>query len=786
MKLTFLESSKALTKTFLKTPTGIQSEPYPHVKEFTSHTVEVANHREFAIALHSQGAQGHCLLKGNVAKPLVNESRAGSTISTDPTDYIVLDLDFNAGFNGDIGVFLAAIGIVDTACVFQRSASAGIKYGIDGLRGHIFVKLAQPVMPALLKDWLKDLNLTNPTLREVTELTASLRSLRFPLDITTCQNDKLIYISAPYFYDGDEELPDPLAGERIFTIDGIHDTWTFPGAARSVDAIQRDEAARIEELREIAGCPKSKAKFKAIGGLDVMTNPGRAAVTGVKSMRGYTYLNLNGGDSWAYYFPDGKPDIVFNFKGEPPILLKELNRDFWFAQQPQRVEANTIAYTFLNQRQDQHYTCVHNPATDDVQLTPVGSKELLTNFRGLHGQPTDALIPIWNVEFNPTTTRQIDPTALWVNTYQPPIYASAKPNPALTMKDMPTINRVINNVLADDAECIPRFINWLAYAFQTKQKAGVAWLLHGVEGTGKGVLFHNVISPLFGDNYCISVTDDALREKFNEFRNEKLFVLIDEINLENGNSRNTETNAANKLKSLVTESKTSIRAMRVSPVKAICYDNVILASNDRNPITISENDRRFNVPPRAEKKLDLTTDEILKVIPTELSSMAEFLAAYPVNEVEARTPVDNQARQLMVSQSMSSVDLFTNSLLRGEMQPFVDELKTKDRDGKQPSGLSNEYTTYDHIIRRILADSRKPNDGVFVSKEDLIAIFAYLRGETMTPGKMTKFLRMANLPITKRGNRQGLWIFAPPFDWRDEPESPFDQPQSPPALRAVK
>jgi hypothetical protein len=595
-----------------------------------------------------------------------------------------------------------------------------------------------------------------------------------------------LYIAAPFLYEDKEELPDPIANERIFPIDGENQTWTFPGSARNADAIHRDEMARIEELRDGAGCLKGKAKYKQLGGEDVLQNPGHAAVTGAKSQRGYTYLNLNGGDSWGYYFPNDNPNILFNFKGEPPVLLKELDRDFWQAQQPQRLEANVVAYTFINQTQHQYYTARHNTGTDDLDLTPVGSKEILQNFRGYYGLPKDTDIPIWEVVFDPATTKQIDPVKQWVNTYKPTIFAGVTPAPKLTMEDMPIVNRVIRNVLADDETCIPRFLNWLAFSFQKKKKTGVTWLLHGIEGTGKGILFNSVITPLFGDAYCISVRDEVLKEKFNDFRDQKLFVLIDEINLEKYTTRNTDSNAVNILKSMITETHTSFRAMRVTTTKATCFDNILLASNNRNPITISDNDRRFNVPPRSEKKLVITDEELHEGIPAELANFAGFLAAYEVNESEARTPLANEARATMMTQSKSSVDVFTDALIQGNLAPFIAELKVKHADGSQPSGLTNEYAAYDRVIRRLIDEIGK-TETLIATKDDLEVVFTYLREEKMAPGKLKKFLSMANITLEKAFKKG--WVFriaAQPVELNTVMESPFADPDVVPLLRIVK
>lgn len=80
MKIIFLEAGLPLTKTYTKTPAGITKTPYPFVWEFTSHEEQFNNLAQLEALLKKHAAQGHCALKGTVARPLVKESRAGSTL----------------------------------------------------------------------------------------------------------------------------------------------------------------------------------------------------------------------------------------------------------------------------------------------------------------------------------------------------------------------------------------------------------------------------------------------------------------------------------------------------------------------------------------------------------------------------------------------------------------------------------------------------------------------------------------------------------------------------------
>ena len=96
MQITFLESQNglSLSKNYDE-KNGFNN--YPHVKSVTSHQYNISldakglTRLENLIREHSK--KGNCLLKGNLKKPLVNESRAGQTSKTETTNLLVFDVD---------------------------------------------------------------------------------------------------------------------------------------------------------------------------------------------------------------------------------------------------------------------------------------------------------------------------------------------------------------------------------------------------------------------------------------------------------------------------------------------------------------------------------------------------------------------------------------------------------------------------------------------------------------------------------------------------------------------
>ena len=331
MEITFLAASDGtrMAKSFVRNPGTIATTPYPHVRRFWSFTRIAANLDQVYALLVTHAEAGHCLLKGALDRPLRDESRAGRADPNAPTDLLVLDLDFDQGF-ADIDAFLEAIGLAGASYVLHHSSAAGIT-AQPGLRAHVFVPLATPVAPAQLKLWLRHLNLTVPGLREQVRLSANGMTPRWPLDVTSGQNDKLLFIAAP-LVDG---LVDLLAGRRFELCHRGIESVELRLDHLEPGAVQQESEGLVAELRAKAGLPWCEPRYVALPGRErLLANPEPATVTGVRRARGFVYLNLNGGDSWGYFFPDSNPEILYPFKGEPPVRLAALAPGLWEHVQP--------------------------------------------------------------------------------------------------------------------------------------------------------------------------------------------------------------------------------------------------------------------------------------------------------------------------------------------------------------------------------------------------------------------------------------------------------------------
>ena len=723
MLLTFLAAADLtpLAKRFVQSTETLEVHPYPQVRDFISFTRTATSLEDALVHLQVHAAEGHCLLKGALDRPLVSESRAGHTNPLASTHYLLLDLDFDRGFS-DIDHFMSAIGLEGASYILHHSSSSGIR-AKTGLRAHILVPLAQPANPSVLKEWLKHLNLSVPELRQQITLSANKMSLVWPLDITTCQNDKIIYIADPVV-DG---LVDPMAGSRFELCERAksHATVDLTGLDPEVNR-QRTEAA-IDTLREHLGLPKAKPRYRATpDGQQLLLNPAAAIVTGERQRRNFVYLNLNGGDSWAYYYPKDNPEIVHNFKGEPAVRLADIAPDYYAQVKPRDpidvVQQGTERFVLRDNSTDTYYTAIYDMATQHVELSPAQRKHL-SDFLAMTDQPMPESVPEWTLEFNPTTLETFDRKRHWINLYRPPAPMLERGHPPEEIP--PTIQRILKSICVT-AEVQAHFINWLAFVFQTRKKPKTAFIFHGVEGTGKGLLYKEILRPLFGPDYCLLTTVNAIKDGFNDWAAKKIFLCLDEMKVQD----NDGDKVPELLRNYISEDFVDIRGMRRNRVQLRNYLSVLVFTNLPDPMKIPASDRRYTVAPRQGHKLIISQAEI-DAIAGEVQPFADYLQAYNVDEPAVRTPMETDAKEAMRIAAEGTGERILRAISAGDLQFFANLLDSEQPVLPDPQGLR-----YSSLVR---AWVEGPNP-VHISRDDVRNVYQHLTGGRITKVGLNRLL----------------------------------------------
>ncbi|WP_025915501.1 DUF5906 domain-containing protein [Herminiimonas sp. CN] len=743
MQLTFLKAPVPLTKSYAKKADGtINKTSYPNVYEVTSITEDATDLHHMEILLKKHAVLGHCLVKGNPTRALSCESRAGTTDSNATTEWIVLDLDGIPNVS-TIDDFLKALRLGDVSYIVQWSAS----YGIENkeLRAHIYMWLDKPVPAQLIKQWLIQLNHTISILRDAMGLTKTGNAISWPLDISACQNDKLLYIAPPLL----KGIKDPLGKTpRISYVRKTNETLIVPGTIHSSEQNRMLTAKRINEIRAVLGYPPRKTTYKMHGNTEVMNKPDSCIVTDMKIERGFVYFNLNGGDSWGYFHPEDNPDYIHNFKGEPAYVTKELLPEYWqsLTTQAVRVSSQGVTYlAFCDSKTGAYWRGTHDAQTDTLDINEARNETQVRHFAKQHGMPLGDYIPEWELTFDPQDNVKVDPANKSINTFQPTEYMQHD----LPKKAVPcpkTIHKVIHHALGCDDKITEHFMNWVAFILQFRDRTKTAWVMHGRTGTGKGVLMDSILRPLFGQAQTAVRQAESLNEKYNEYLKNCFIVFIDEIEAK---ALINERGVMAKLKNFITEKFVAVRLMRNNSVEVRNYTNWIFASNKTDPVMIDKEDRRFNVGKYQPERLVITQQEIEQTIPKELQGFHDYLMQYQVDAAQAGTPIESDDRDNMISISELSVDTIGSALINGNFEMFMNERPTSDKEN--PNGLqANRDHAYDDVLKAILARTDRADGSCNIARDELHTLFDYTAGGMpQTSNKFTSLLKHHRIHLVK-------------------------------------
>ena len=116
--------------------------------------------------------------------------------------------------------------------------------------------------------------------------------------------------------------------------------------------------------------------------------------------------------------------------------------------------------------------------------------------------------------------------------------------------------------------------------------------------------------------------------------------------------------------------------MRTNQVELPSFCNFLFLTNRADAVKIEEGDRRYNVAPRQERKLEEVYPELLTNIQElhlELYKLAGILETFKVDERMAHTVLENTAKQEMRQVSMSVLEEFATAIKSGDL-PFFTEI----------------------------------------------------------------------------------------------------------------
>ena len=783
----FAADGTSLSKKFLLDEGVIKPVSYPHVRSFNSVRTKISGIEGLAHLVSLVGERGGCLLKGHLDGELRAQSRAGHTGASDTTQWICLDIDGLRGVD-TVRDFIRLLPEVFrvTSHVIQYSSSMGI---IDkGLSAHVFYLLQQPVPAHILKGWLIYQNLTIPHLMARLALTRSRVAMRYTLDITTCQNDKLIYVAPAIRTPGVE---DTFEGPRVQLVKKRYVALNYEFTEHVGMDVANMALDQMNRIRENAGLEVQSHATTKIGKVEVLKSvTTEIAVTGIKQERGFTYLNLNGGDSWGYYHPDDNPKILYNFKGEPNLDMEAVLGEYYTqcvqvgagvlehtddigVPESTAVECSTdtvqpddeggegsgndtvpepqpwITLVGIDDLSGGYFGIRYQAATGVFSFTAIGQRIQVKDFCSEYGIPTPDRLHRWEIGYDfQDYSYKINNESRYINLFDPPTYIRLGSRGTDNNSEPPElIATILRHVVGGDPQAYELFLNWLACVVQYRRSIGTAWLLSGTQGTGKGLFFTHIMMPLLGRDYVSRATLPMFEKEFNSFLEHSLLIFVDEIRLKELKQASV---ALSNLKQYITEDVLPVRKMRTDPFLVDNHANFVFASNHYDSMEIDPSDRRFLVAPRQEEPLStvVALEGIDNRIRGELEGFARYLCGRDADIELARSMYHSSERQRLKHLTRNASDEVADALRAGDFEFFLDEAPNVDKPGEAAiQAKLPEPISYSKFLKLVMDT---PGHEVNIPRDMLRMVWWHITGAWfLTPTKFSKFVGKMGLQVKK-------------------------------------
>lgn len=345
-------------------------------------------------------------------------------------------------------------------------------------------------------------------------------------------------------------------------------------------------------------------------------------------------------------------------------------------------EANN-SYVFIDTLTSEIYGGCHDKQENDFVIRKQGGFTYAKQFCKFHGIPVPDVYPRARFELRFNSDNIIDFDNELVNKYRAPEVLKT-PIPEGQVASLPkTIGKILDHVVAHDKEILDQLINDLAYLVQRRRKLITAYLFQGTQGTGKGLLFSLVLSKIFGKDYCSQTDQGAFGKEFNGYLSNNVLLLVNELQGDYSSKHSNGVSIIDKIKQAISDSQMQIENKSKDRFNGTNNCSFFFASNNQNPLIIANDDRRFNVAPRQERKINQNTwwpgDSVVEsVVDGELQEFVWYLRQYKIDESKINRVIDNEAKRKLQSLSKTVAEEFFNAVLEGNVSWLRDNLPKSD------------------------------------------------------------------------------------------------------------
>lgn len=782
------------------------SRSYPLAAKLTSHEAELNVEEEglegYRSLILENAKYGRALYKGLFTRPLVYESRRNMVDQDARTSFLVLDVD-GLKLKGDVKERYRTSDVRDVAesviemlptslhgVSYMAMASSSFGLNQDEVSVHIHFLLKNPVSHRALKDWLTSLNYSQMDIYQRLKLTKTKTRLKSVIDPCLAEPSRLIYVAPPSF---GPKQPNPFANddERFVVVDKDEPLLNLDPLLESIhdrmDAINQIRDTKIKELQQEAGITRHKPKFTRINvdgrPMNVMANPPPVRMEFAYEDSEFVRYNVGGSKNNAYWVARSNPEVVRCFvPDEPAFMFKSADPEAYakhverYGEAYEEVKDEEGVYRkvqrsmFIDQTSDSYITMEYDRENDEiVELNERRNAQVAEEWLKHYGQLVPDPVPAAHITLDPNReeTKFSIGDKDYINRFKPSIYMREKTehpypetltygNAWMLHYECPVVSEIILNMLGDDMDCFEHFINWMAFIMQKRDKTQTAWLVHGTEGTGKGLLFKAVLRPLIGQQYVAQNTLQGIADdQFNGWMEDLMLLMVDEFNMRGAASL---TKAASLLKTRITEPTMMLRKMQQQQREVTQRLNFIFATNDLDAMPVSDK-RRYNIAPRQQRDLETRlgyikahrehTDGLIK---GELHAFATYLRSFKIDMNQASSILMNQARIDTQKAGMSATDSFFSSLRDGDFGSFIGILD------KSAANLEpKEFAQLTRVKTFLTANLEHVNTGkpCYLLPEDLRMLYSYLAGKEISDNALSRMLSTHDVEKKRKSHPVG-------------------------------
>lgn len=343
-----------------------------------------------------------------------------------------------------------------------------------------------------------------------------------------------------------------------------------------------------------------------------------------------------------------------------------------------------------------------------------------------------------------------DGEAHWYRTsFRPTEYLKMKYRANKKFDKPETIMKLIRHLCRENDEYVEWFINWLAGFFQTLRKSQVSLVLRGAQGSGKGILFKEIISKLFGPTFCVVVDSERLDSQFKGWMSDSLFYNLNEVSVDLKSRKGVK----NFIKQLVTEDELFMEEKNKTAKVTRIFGNIIVTSNEVLPLDIEPEDRRFTVfkTGKALKNCGWDMDDTREKIATELNDFSLYLKSIKVDWQAYNKPLETPEKEALIESTTGKYEIFIKHLFARNGDYFKYELEDE----------TEMLNTLESFLTRLEKGQ--------AFQAEMLAVFRGIFGDKYKPKSIMKAFRSVDAEVFAQGSikkdNKGVRYFKLPEDY---------------------